>query len=125
MYSQAVYFFQQSVEKSTKAYGLVAGTIKPTHDGLLREVRYRSILAMMLRLPEMIEAFPKMSESLMKMLSPPALKFMEASGVFDHILKGSPGVKSSQVNEMISLIQGLKGSSYWRITLELPEEHPL
>jgi HEPN domain-containing protein len=117
LYSLAVYHLQQSVEKSTKATGLLSGFLHPTVSDL-RAVSHKSVLAVLLRMPAKVEKAKAMfSES-------------GLSAAYDEygrlgLLQLLPDTKLIKIPETATIrgwivgINELPVAEMWRRTLEL------
>lgn len=66
LYPQACYFLQQGVEKSSKAFGLLIGTIKP--EEAQKEVSHDSLKSLVLHLPEVVDDVKKELADLLEWL---------------------------------------------------------
>jgi len=66
LYPQACYFLQQGVEKSSKAFGLLIGTMKP--EEARKEVSHDSLKSLVLHLPEVVDDVKKELADLLEWL---------------------------------------------------------
>jgi hypothetical protein len=66
LYPQACYFLQQGVEKSSKAFALLIGTMKP--EEAQKKVSHDSLKSLVLHLPEVVDSAKKELADLLKWL---------------------------------------------------------
>jgi HEPN domain-containing protein len=124
MYPLSIYHFQQAVEKASKAYGILAGTLQPTSRDLTKQVSHRSLLGIMLRVPEMMERQPAMRRALLKSLNRSKLKEIGAWEVFAPYLQKQEYEDPGAVRKIISQVRTLDAAKLWRLSLELEPSHP-
>ncbi len=124
VYAQAIYLFQQAVEKAGKAYGLLAGTARPTSHDLVGQVSHRSMLGITLRLPEMMERGPALREALRRSLDEAKLKGIGVWDVFEPILQKRESENPETARNTVRQIKALDPAKLWRISLELVPNHP-
>jgi|SRR5579862_7109494 len=127
LYPQSIFFFQQSVEKAAKVYGLLSGNLQPTKQDLSSRsgVSHRSLLAMVLGLPKMIDGLASKREALLKMTEDIAnIKAVGAWPMFEHLFQKSEYEDSDLANRIVEEIQNLEPSKYWSQSLELAPNDP-
>lgn len=120
---QAVFEFQQSVEKDAKAIGLLMGFLKPTSDDV-RKVSHLSLLGLLLRMPEMLERLPALQDSVRKELDKPQLKTLGLPKLFEPILK-PPATNGEMVRMAIRQIRSVNRSMAWGSTLSFDSRKQL
>jgi HEPN domain-containing protein len=124
IYPQSIYHLQQAVEKACKAYGLLAGTLQPTSRDLIRSVSHRSLLGMMLRVPEMMERLPALREAIRKSVNQAKLKQIGVWEILERYLQKQGSEDPIEAKRAINQVKALDASKLWRISLELAPNHP-
>lgn len=124
MYPQSIYHFQQAVEKASKAYGLLAGTVRPTSHDLTHEISHRSILGMMLRAPELMEMGPVLRRVLRKSLNQEKLKAIGVWDMFAPLLRKRESEDPEAARKAIVLAKELDPAKLWKTSLDLDPNHP-
>jgi len=130
LYSQSIFYLQQSVEKSVKATGLLLGLVRPNSEDLTREVGHATIFGILIRRGERIaqlrrnlgilaasEHLKEGKELLLKLGIPwtiPDPKEMEARLMSEQAAKVE-----------VEKLRNLKPRDLWRLTLEFDPETPL
>lgn len=120
-YSQAVYFFQQAVEKDAKAIGLLTKSLNPTREDLVFEVGHNSILAILLRLPELIGRIHEMLPGLQEVLAKPEVKQFGLDRLMAPMMQNVKGVDTKSIQDMITTLKSPVMRRAWSLTLDL---HP-
>ncbi len=130
MYPQAIFSLQQSVEKATKATGLLLGLVRPTSEDL-KGVGHATILGILLRFAERIEELRSQLE--VTLMSP---GWESVKGEFQKLglvgLLPDPGkllVKlpsKETAQEQVPLARTLlsQRNLFWNITLKLDPTNP-
>jgi HEPN domain-containing protein len=125
MYAQAIFLFQQSVEKATKGIGLLLGLTRP--QDLRREVGHASVMAMLVRLPERVE---NLRSNLDAMSKSPATH--GAKQELDRLGLGSLDPKElsrrlldkKTARQQAESVKSLRRDEMWATTLELDSSNP-
>jgi hypothetical protein len=122
-YALAVYLLQQSVEKSTKATGLLTACLQPTQSDLLK-VGHRSVLGILLRMPKKVETAKVMLD---EFRDSGAFEEYESLGLKSLLpdLDRFAIPESATVEGWIRELRLLPPADLWRRTLELKQEDSL
>jgi HEPN domain-containing protein len=130
MYPQAIFALQQTVEKATKAVGLLLGFVKPTTKDL-KGVGHATILGIVLRFAERIEELRAQIEAISKSPDWEAAKGeYQKLGLAEFLpdpvklLVKLPSKETAQ--EQIPLVRELlrQRKSLWNVTLQLEPSNP-
>ena len=121
-FPQAVFAFQQAVEKDSKSVGLLMGFIKPTPDDL-RRVSHMSLLGLLLGMPEMLDRLPVVQKSIQGELEKPSLKQFHLTEALAPILK-PPSISSEMVRTTIQQILRINRNRAWELSLSLDPNEP-
>ena len=121
LYPQAVFLFQQAVEKDLKAIGLLIGTVS-TSDDLLKKVGHASILALMIGMPALLKKLPEMQQSIREgILDNPKIRAVgiseEVSKIFSPLL-AEPSVDIESARRAVEQVRSLDAGRAWATTLE-------
>jgi hypothetical protein len=129
LYSHTTFDFQQSVEKSVKAVGLLMGLVRPTKDDLTREVGHAPIFNILVRLPDRLaqlrrnlgvlaasETLEEGKELLMKLGLP--------GGIPDTSELRTKLEDEQSAREEVDRLRSLKPRDLWKITLDFNAERP-
>jgi hypothetical protein len=118
---QAIFAFQQAVEKDAKSIGLLMGSIKPTPADL-KKVSHMSLLSLLLGMPEMLDRLPAIQKVIQGKLEGPKLKRFHLAEAFQPILK-PPTISSDNVRKAIQQIRGIDKGRAWKLSVTLdPKE---
>lgn len=121
-YPQAIFAFQQAVEKDAKSVGLLMGFVKPTPDDL-KKVSHRSLLGLLLGMPEMLDRLPTMQKVIRGELEKPSLKQFHLTDALQPFLK-PPMITGETVQTAIRQIRGIDRSKAWTLSLSLNPKEP-
>jgi hypothetical protein len=129
LYPQAIFYLQQSVEKSVKAVGLLLSLVKPDKEDLTREVGHATIFGILVRRKERLaqlrshlgvlaasEHLKEGKELLLKLGLPwgiPDPREMEAKLTSEEAAR-----------EEVERLRNLKAGDLWKITLEFNPNRP-
>jgi hypothetical protein len=119
---QAIFAFQQAVEKDSKSVGLLMGFVKPTPNDL-KKVSHISLLGLLLRMPEMIDRLPAMQRLIQGELERPTLRQFHLMEALAPIMK-PPTIDSGTVKTAIKQIQGIDKGRAWKLSLSLDPDNP-
>ena len=122
-YPQAVFSLQQSVEKATKAVGILMGLVNPDKDDLVGEVGHSTIKAILVRYPERIVRIRANLETLEKNphLGPTLNKWNElVPGIpLPHPTETKMKlIRKEEAKKQIALVELLNSRDLWKVTLE-------
>ena len=128
-FPHAVFYLQQSIEKSTKAVGLVLSLVGPNKEDLMEKVGHAAIFGILIRRNERLaqlrknlgvlaasEHLKEGMELLMKLGLPwgiPDPKEMQARLMSEQVAKRE-----------VEILQSLKPSDLWKITLDFNPNRP-
>jgi len=129
LYPQAVFYLQQSVEKSVKAVGLMLSLVRPIKEDLAQEVGHATIFGILIRRNERLvqlrknlgvlaasEHLKEGKELFLKLGLPwdiPDTKEMEARLMSEQAAKRE-----------VEILRSLKPGDLWKITLEFNPNRP-
>jgi hypothetical protein len=129
LYPQAIFEFQQAVEKGIKSVGLVVGLVRPTRDELTHDIGHTTIFGILVRRRERLaqlrrnlgvlaasEKLEEGKELLMKLGLPwaiPDTSEMEAKMMDERTAR-----------EEVDRLRSLKPRDLWKITLKFDPEEP-
>ncbi len=126
-YPQAIFLFQQSVEKATKGVGLLLGLT--TSGDLKKEVGHKSVLAVLVRLPERLEELRANLDAMSK--SPDTRRAKDelnrlglGSLLPDPLEVSRRLIDKKTASQQARLVKSLRSSEMWKTTLELDSSNP-
>jgi len=131
LYPQACYFLQQGVEKSSKAFALLIGTMKP--EEAKGEVGHDSLKGLALHLPELVDDVKKELAHLLKWLrEQPSLRGILTGPIVSYFVGTQPALE-----HIANILEQLKTESMkwppiddgfrrtmWQATLNLDSRRP-
>lgn len=123
-YADSVYLLQQSVEKASKAFGLVNGIVKPTSQELVGEVGHQSALSLLIHLDELSNRLARaytsvITNGLASVVGPGILQNQLKK--IDKSLQGHPInlPTDESIKKDIVELRNLRPEEMWRATLRL------